>query len=509
MYKRQPFGAIAEPIVGVLPADLGQITGIKMRSFGENYFNNTTTHIRIRGEGGNGAVGIPTRGIVVGIRLTVNSSTGKVNEGVGYRSTSTEPTVVTLTGGGGTGATAAAQVETFGKITNVAIPNGGQFYVTPPNLRVISGSGTGAVLKPVISAGAIVDVEIIDPGKGYQTVPTIAFTRPAALIRKNRNRSAFGSSANRLTNIARDVNATDTTVHVTSTSGFAQAGEFYINKEKISYSAKTATTFFGLQRGINFRYDQRVVVDSSQTYNFQVNDIINRSGSTAQSKVSRVYDWRPATRELLVIFEVDELAEIDAGRPLEPTATVRFNGGVQTGCQQFNNAGGCILSYPAQGPGTSHTQDPDNNPVNNTGTLYENQISLDGGRPDTLYGLEAQTAGINTTLLTVNEVITDSEGRQSIVTEAGGLSEGVPHEAEVELVLNQAASAATFTAGQAINDGTAYGTVKTWDSTTRTLTVENITTGVFAEGTTISGTTYTIDSVNYTCLLYTSPSPRD
>ena len=501
-----PFGAIAEPIVGVLPADLGQITGIKMRSFGENYFNNTTTHIRIRGEGGNGAVGIPTRGIVVGIRLTVNSSTGKVNEGVGYRSTSTEPTVVTLTGGGGTGATAAAQVETFGKITSVAIPNGGQFYVTPPNLRVISGSGVGAVLKPVISAGSIVDVEIIDPGKGYQTIPTIAFTRPAALIRKNRNRSAFGSSANRLTNIARDVNATDTTVHVTSTSGFAQAGEFYINKEKISYSAKTATTFFGLQRGINFRYDQRVVVDSSQTYNFQVNDIINRSGSTAASKVSRVYDWRPATRELLVIFEVDELAEIDAGRPLEPTATVRFNGGVQTGCQQFNNAGGCILSYPAQGPGTSHTQDPDNNPVNNTGTLYENQISLDGGRPDTLYGLEAQTAGINTTLLTVNEVITDSEGRQSIVTEAGGLSEGVPHEAEAELVLSQAAAAASFTAGQAINDGTAYGTVKTWDSTTRTLTVENITTGVFVEGTTVSGTTYTIDSVNYTTFLITTTS---
>ena len=87
-----------------------------------------------------------------------------------------------------------------------------------------------------------------------------------------------------------------------------------------------------------------------------------------------------------------------------------------------------------------------------------------------------------------------------------GLSEGVPHEAEVELVLSQAAAAASFTAGQAINDGTAYGTVKTWDSTTRTLTVENITTGVFAEGTTISGTTYTIDSVNYTTFLITTTS---
>jgi len=504
--SQAPFGAFAEPFVGTTPADLSQITGIRMRSFGENYFNNTVTHIRIRGNGGSGAIGIPTKGIVVGVRLTVNSATGKINEGVGYRSTSTEPTIVTLTGGGGTGATAAAQVETYGKISSVRIDNGGRFFVQPPNLRVISGSGTGAKLRPIISAGSIVDVAIDDPGKGYQTIPSIAFTRPAALIRKNRNRSAFNSSANRLTNIARDITSTDTTVYVTSTSGFAQAGEFYINKEKISYSAKTATTFFGLQRGINFRYDQRIVVDSSQAYNFQVNDIINRSGSTAASKVSRVYDWRPTTRELLVIFEVDELAEIDAGRPLEPTATVRFNGGVQTGCQQFNNAGGCILSYPAQNPGTAHIADPDTNAVDNTGTLYDNQINLDGGAPDTLYGLEAQTQGINTTLFQVNEVITDSEGRQSIVVEAGGLSEGIPHEAEVELVLSQASASATFTAGQAINDGTAYGTVKTWDSTTRTLTVEDITTGVFAEGTTISGTTYTIDSVNYTTFLITTTS---
>ena len=51
------------------------------------------------------------------------------------------------------------------------------------------------------------------------------------------------------------------------------------------------------------------------------------------------------------------------------------------------------------------------------------------------------------------------------------------YEAEVEPVLNHEPSAATFTAGQAINDGTAYGTVKTWDSTTRIPTVENISNG--------------------------------
>ena len=293
---------------------------------------------------------------------------------------------------------------------------------------------------------------------------------------------------------------------MTSTAGYATSGELYLNREKLSYSGKTATTFTGLQRGINFRYDQRVVVDNSQTYNFEINDIINRSGSTAISKVSRVYDWRPSTRELLIIFEVDELAEIDAGRPLEPTSSVRFNGGVQTGCQQFNNSGGCILSYPAQGPGAAHIANPDTGAVDNTGTLYDNQIALDGGAPDTLYGLEAQTQGVNTTLLTVNEVITDSDGRQSVVTDAGGLGEGVPHEGEVEVVLSSGAASASFAVGATFSDGTASGEVKSWDQATRTVVVENITTGVFEKGRTIDGTTYTIDSVNYTTFLITTTS---
>ncbi|AFK66261.1 structural protein [Synechococcus phage S-CBM2] len=497
-----PFGAYAEPVVD----NQGEIVGINMRSFGENYYINSSINVRIRGFNGSGATGVATSGIVVGVRLTTDSATGRINEGVGYRSTSTEPTVVTLTGGGGTGATAAAEIETFGKITSVQIVDGGRFFVQPPNLRVISGTGIGARLRPVISAGSIVDVIIEEPGKGYQSVPDIAFTRPVDLIRKNRNRSSFNSSANRLTSLAQDVARDATTINATSTNGFLPAGEIYVNKEKISYSGLTETTFTGLQRGINFRYDQRVVVDSSQQYNFEINDIINRSGSTAASKVSRVYDWRPSTRELLIIFEVDELAEIDAGRPLEPTSTVRFNGGLQTGCQQFDNAGGCILSFPAQSPGSDHINDPDTGIVDNAGTQYEFQIALDGGAPDTLYGLEAQTQGINTTLLTVNEIITDSDGRQSVVIEAGGLGEGVPHTAQVELVLSSAASAATFTVGNSIDNGVAFGEVVSWDQTTRTLTIGNISSGVFEKGSTITGTTYTIDSVNYTTLIITTTS---
>ena len=46
------------------------------------------------------------------------------------------------------------------------------------------------------------------------------------------------------------------------------------------------------------------------------------------SKVAKVYDWDPVTRELLVTFEVDELAFIDAGIPSTEDSIVQFDAGV-------------------------------------------------------------------------------------------------------------------------------------------------------------------------------------
>ena len=46
------------------------------------------------------------------------------------------------------------------------------------------------------------------------------------------------------------------------------------------------------------------------------------------TKLLKVYDWNPNTRELLVTFEVDELAFIDAGIPSTEDAIVQFDAGV-------------------------------------------------------------------------------------------------------------------------------------------------------------------------------------
>ena len=70
-----------------------------------------------------------------------------------------------------------------------------------------------------------------------------------------------------------------------------------------------------MTRGVNFNYDQRIILDATQnnqqdisTYQFNVGDRVIRRIDNANNKVAKVYDWNPQTRELLVTFEVDELA---------------------------------------------------------------------------------------------------------------------------------------------------------------------------------------------------------
>ena len=62
-----------------------------------------------------------------------------------------------------------------GQINSVSIQYGGVDYYSSPNLVVtdLSGSGSGADLRPVITDQKITDVKIINPGIGYSTNSTI------------------------------------------------------------------------------------------------------------------------------------------------------------------------------------------------------------------------------------------------------------------------------------------------------------------------------------------------
>ena len=71
-----------------------------------------------------------------------------ISGGFGYA----DPPTITLSGGGGTGATAAA-VITEGAVTAIELTNKGRGYTSPPTVTISGGGGEGAEAEAVIARG--------------------------------------------------------------------------------------------------------------------------------------------------------------------------------------------------------------------------------------------------------------------------------------------------------------------------------------------------------------------
>jgi cytochrome c peroxidase len=97
------------------------------------------------------------------------------------------PPVVTLTGGGGTGAAATAYTAD-GAIDFISVNNGGSYTTTQFNALTvtISAPPTGGVqatavpVKAAAGTGPITSIRITNPGSGYTTLPTVTFSSGAA-----------------------------------------------------------------------------------------------------------------------------------------------------------------------------------------------------------------------------------------------------------------------------------------------------------------------------------------
>ena len=299
----------------------GQLSYIKMTQKGDNYFGSATA--RILGGGGTGATGNPVVQTVTGLSL---NSTG--------RDYATPPTLI-FEGGGGQGAQGAATIDKLGKVTSISVVNPGEYYQEAPYVLITGGGGLGAKAKATISQGAITGIEVIEPGTGYTSSPNIIFTKLVNLKRKSRARQAFNSSTIYLTGLVKALGASDTDVFVDSTDAYPGSGQIIVDTETISYTSKSDGKFSGLTRGVNFNYDQRIILDAGQndsdgnsTYQFNVGDRVIRRVENSSNKGAKVYDWDPVTRALLVTFEIDELAFIDGGLPSTEDAIVQFDAGV-------------------------------------------------------------------------------------------------------------------------------------------------------------------------------------
>ena len=186
-----------------------------------------------------------------------------------------------------------------------------------------------------------------------------------------------------------------------------------VGREVIRYTGKTPTSFTGCDRGVNFRFDQKVILDNLQDdantgltqYQFSVTDKVRRVIESSNNRVAIVYDWDPVQRALYLTFQVDELAFIDGGRAATEDAIVQFDAGVAASSGAgilphtvIDSVGSTItaLTDPITTLQDKDFEDDDENAgagdgipdLINTNTDFANQISLDGGIFSSLYGIE-------------------------------------------------------------------------------------------------------------------------
>ena len=450
---------------GNIIAPAGSINYIQVTRPGDGYFSASA---RLEGGGGSGAELVPTVGQVTGLSVENNG-----------RSYTAEDITLVISGGGGQNATGVCEVNQFGTVESITISNPGEFFETPPLIQLIGGGGSGAQAEAEINLGKITAINILNPGGGYTSPPSVIFTRDTNLIRTQRNRTSLVSAFFEITALIRNATATDSTIYVETTDAFPGSGKFQIGREIVRYTGKTPISFTGCDRGINFRYDQRVILDAladdPQTgisgYNFTVSDRVRRVQEDKTNKVAIVYDWRPETKELFLIFQVDELAFIDGGRSNERTAVIQFIGGTASSTETgeaphvlIDDETSSIVTFESplgvlegkrfedddelQGAGDGI---PD---LVNTGTDYENEISLDGGIASSLYGIEETVGGQNTTLFQQADQLYDSSlvPLTASVQQAGALDDGIEHTSLSTIKLRNVQNA--YTVGETVTGST-------------------------------------------------------
>ena len=514
----------------------GGLDFIQMTVPGDGYFDSSA---EIKGGGGSGSELIPVTGLITGLAIE--------EQGRNYTE---EDVNIIISGGGGQGGTGVAAVNQFGEVSSITITNEGEFFETPPLIQLIKGGGSGASAEAFINLGKITNIDLVRGGGGYTTPPEVIFTRDTNLIREARNRQSLNSTVYNLTGLTSNVSSSTGTLFVQTTDPYPGSGKILIGREIIRYTGKTAVSngddydsFTGCDRGLNFRFDQKVILDNLQddpntgltAYNFQVTDKVRRVIESSNNRVAIVYDWDPTERALYLTFEVDELAFIDGGRSNEKSKIVAFVAGVAgssgTGIEPhvllesqgddivtFTDPLGLILNRKFEDDDELDGVGDGIIDLVNTGTEFENQINLDGGIAESKYGIEETLGGQNTTLFQAGNQIYDGSANPLVATiqSAGALGDGDTHTSTATMIVEYINSN-TFTNTEQIlgatsamtahSTGIVSGPVIGTNENLHTLTIKDLvspngTTYLWTVGETItgqtSGATAKIFSVEYT-----------
>ena len=447
----------------------GSLDFIQVTVPGDGYFDSSA---QIIGGGGSGSELVPVTGLVTGLAIE--------QQGRNYTE---EDVNIIISGGGGAGATGVANVNQFGEVSSITLTNQGEFFEDPPLIQLIKGGGSGASAEAFIDLGAITNINLLTGGGGYTTPPEVIFTRDTNLVREARNRQSLNSDVYNLTGLTTNITSSGGTIYVETTDPYAGSGKILLGRGIIRYTGKTARSdgddydsFTGCDRGVNFRFDQKVILDNLQddpntgltNYDFNVTDKVRRVLESANNRVAIVYDWDRVNRALYLTFEVDELAFIDGGRSNEKSKIIAFVAGTAgasgTGVEPhvllealgqnivtFVDGLGLILDRAFEDDDELDGVGDGIIDLVNTGTEFENQINLDGGIASSKYGIEETLGGQNTTLFQVGTQIYDGNNTPLVATvqSAGALGDGDTHSATATIIVEYT-NAATFTATEQV-----------------------------------------------------------
>ena len=515
----------------------GGIDFIQMNVPGDGYFDAVAN---IVGGGGSGSELVPVTGLITGLAIE--------QQGRNYTE---EDVNIIISGGGGQGATGVANVNQFGEVSSITLTNQGEFFETPPLIQLIKGGGSGASAEAFINLGKITNIDLIRGGGGYTTPPEVIFTRDTDLIREARNRQSLNSVVYNITGLTSNVNSSTGTIFVQTTDPYPGSGKILLGREIVRYTGKTAAgvdgalfdAFTGCDRGVNFRFDQKVTLDTLQddpntgltAYDFQVTDKVRRVIESSNNRVAIVYDWDPIQKALYLTFEVDELAFIDGGRSNEKSKIIAFVAGSAgasgTGIEPhvlLESEGDNIVTFTDPLSAILNRKFEDDDELDglgdgiidlvNTGTEFENQICLDGGIASSKYGIEETLGGQNTTLFQVGDQIYDGSPNSLVatITAAGALGDGDTHTSTATLIVEYINPAPTFQVDEGVQGNTTGLTATTTSVTSGpiigtneslyTITIKDIVSNdpnyLWSEGETLqgvtSGATAKIYSIEYT-----------
>jgi hypothetical protein len=137
------------------------VSSVSVVSGGSGYL--AAPDVTITGGGGSGATAKATveNGKVTAVTIT--------NAGSGYTSSPT----ISFSGAGGTGAVASAFI---GFVKSITVTAGGSGYTSVPTVTLTGGAGAGASAQAVVSGGAVTAIVVITKGRGYTSAPTISIT---------------------------------------------------------------------------------------------------------------------------------------------------------------------------------------------------------------------------------------------------------------------------------------------------------------------------------------------